>query len=368
MKFPKAVVFFCNDEVFLHNRILQREIAAKYPGALWIPDLSDKLLKHGIPMMTGDVALELINIGKLNPSDIWLIQEDISSDADKLIQLGSIGKVLFCFESPLFAANFYQELPELSRQFDHCIIFDGAIINSFPRVASHKLFFPSYGSTIQLKNLDWSKRKYLVMVAGNKYWNIIRHPIRQILANIRDFLFVTPKRFSESMGSIQLHDKRLAAIAYFGKKGKLDLFGRGWQSLINLPSQWQNELSDVIQKLKPSLCADKQETISQYKYALCFENIEFSGYVTEKIFDCLAAGVVPIYWGAPDINNFVPSECFIDAHKFNSFQELDVYLEQMSEEMWSQMLNHGYIFMKGHLGQQYTYNAFAQRIEKMLFA
>jgi len=363
------MVALCTESAaFSENQVLRREIAGKYPGALWVPELADKLLQRDIFMVTGDVALRQVRAGEVRPTEIWVIEEDRSSEAEELIRLGATAKVLLCFESPLFAANFYQELPKLSRQFDHCIIFDGAIINSFPRVASHKLFFPSFDSNIQFKNKqNWRKRKYLVMVAGNKYWIIIRHPIRQILANIRDFLFKIPKRFSESMGSVQLHDKRLAAIAYFGKKGKLDLFGSGWQSLINLPSQWQNELSDVIQKLKPSLCTDKHETIAQYKYALCFENIEFSGYITEKIFDCLAAGVVPIYWGAPDINKFVPNECFINAHKFNSFQELDLYLEQMSEEMWLKMLNHGYIFMKGHLGQQYTYNAFAQRIEKMLF-
>jgi len=42
---------------------------------------------------------------------------------------------------------------------------------------------------------------------------------------------------------------------------------------------------------------NKHATLKEYKYSLCFENSYYPGYVTEKIFDCIAAGCTPIYWG-----------------------------------------------------------------------
>ena len=43
-----------------------------------------------------------------------------------------------------------------------------------------------------------------------------------------------------------------------------------------------------------------------------------SGYITEKIFDALFSGCIPIYWGAPDINHYIPSDCFVDRRQFSS--------------------------------------------------
>lgn len=56
------------------------------------------------------------------------------------------------------------------------------------------------------------------------------------------------------------------------------------------------------------------------------------GYVTEKIFDSFISGCVPIYWGAPNITDYVPKSCFIDRTDFRSHEDLYVYLSTMSEE------------------------------------
>ena len=55
----------------------------------------------------------------------------------------------------------------------------------------------------------------------------------------------------------------------------------------------------------------------QYKFVIAFENACATDYVTEKFFDPLIAGAVPIYLGAPNINEFAPGEhCFIHANDF----------------------------------------------------
>jgi hypothetical protein len=55
------------------------------------------------------------------------------------------------------------------------------------------------------------------------------------------------------------------------------------------------------------------------------------GWIPEKIFDCFFAGTIPVYWGAPDIQDWVPSECFVDMRKFSGYQELRDFLKSLTE-------------------------------------
>lgn len=63
----------------------------------------------------------------------------------------------------------------------------------------------------------------------------------------------------------------------------------------------------------------KMELYSRYQFVIAFENSCATDYVTEKFFDPLVAGAVPIYLGAPNIDEFAPGKnCFVDTRKFNS--------------------------------------------------
>ena len=46
----------------------------------------------------------------------------------------------------------------------------------------------------------------------------------------------------------------------------------------------------------------KECTLHHYKFYLAFENSQSPGYVTEKLWQALKMGSVPIYWGAQDID------------------------------------------------------------------
>ncbi|KAG2704509.1 hypothetical protein I3843_05G007200 [Carya illinoinensis] len=52
---------------------------------------------------------------------------------------------------------------------------------------------------------------------------------------------------------------------------------------------------------------DKVETLKRYKFSLAFENSNEEDYVTEKFFQSLVAGSVPVVVGAPNIQDFAPS-------------------------------------------------------------
>ncbi|KAK4258767.1 hypothetical protein QN277_005178 [Acacia crassicarpa] len=52
---------------------------------------------------------------------------------------------------------------------------------------------------------------------------------------------------------------------------------------------------------------DKVEALKRYKFSLAFENSNVEDYVTEKFFQSLVAGSVPVVVGAPNIQDFAPS-------------------------------------------------------------
>jgi hypothetical protein len=95
------------------------------------------------------------------------------------------------------------------------------------------------------------------------------------------------------------------------------------------------------------------EVLSKYRFSLCFENMPMTGYVTEKLFDCFYAGTVPIYWGAPDINELVPSEAYIDMRKFRSFEDMFDQVQKLSDKDWINMREAARDFLRGRGTTQY---------------
>ena len=63
------------------------------------------------------------------------------------------------------------------------------------------------------------------------------------------------------------------------------------------------------------------------------------GYITEKIFDCFFAGCIPIYWGAENIDDYIPKDTFIDYREYGNIKKLNSYLKGMSSDTYCQYLN-----------------------------
>jgi hypothetical protein len=141
----------------------------------------------------------------------------------------------------------------------------------------------------------------------------------------------------------QLQDTRYMSIHHLSRLGMLDLYGKGWPDV-------------MVAGQVPD--GEKIETLRKYKYSLAIENISMPGYVTEKIIDCLAAGVIPIYRGAPDIEQFVPSDCYIDLETFT----------WPSESEAARMVIAGQAFLRSPRGERFSYQAFARQIVSALDA
>ena len=79
--------------------------------------------------------------------------------------------------------------------------------------------------------------------------------------------------------------------------------------------------------------ATRLATIARYRFTLAFENSITRDYVTEKFFDPLIAGSVPVYLGAPNVAVFAPGEhCYIDVADFAGPRHLAEYLASLGRQ------------------------------------
>lgn len=71
------------------------------------------------------------------------------------------------------------------------------------------------------------------------------------------------------------------------------------------------------------------EVMADYKFVIGVENALARDYVTEKFFNPLLAGTVPVYRGAPNVEEFAPGrKCFVNAADFRSPAELADFMNR----------------------------------------
>ena len=166
-----------------------------------------------------------------------------------------------------------------------------------------------------------------------------------VLINSNKSLFY-PFKLLSGFGR-ELYSERIKAIEFFEHHipDRFFLYGVGW----NKPKRYnikESILGFKKYKTYKRTIDNKLDLLSGFKYCLCFENLtDTKGFVTEKIFDCFKAGCVPIYWGASDIEKYIPKNCFIDFRNFKDLNELILFLD---------------------LVQETTYNRYIKNIKKLL--
>ena len=173
-----------------------------------------------------------------------------------------------------------------------------------------------------------------------------------------------------------LYSERVAVIRWFEQHAPhdFDLFGVGWDR----PAASSRLVSKAISKLRnfapvhpdevffPSYrgkVISKFDTFQNYRFSICYENVQkLPGYITEKIFDSFSGGCVPVYWGASNINVYVPEDCFIDRRKFASNSELHTFLASMTESKYTAYQERIAAFQSSGRAQPFSAETFAATI------
>lgn len=153
----------------------------------------------------------------------------------------------------------------------------------------------------------------------------------------------------------ELYSERRRAIKFFEGKSEeeFDLYGYGWKK-----KKFKSYQGSIDNKL---------ETLKRYKFSICYENTkDVKGYISEKIFDCFAAGVVPIYLGASNVADFIPADCFIDKRAFADYEELYKFLKAMTKEEYQIYLDNAARFLTSEKAKLFTNEHFVASFIKEL--
>jgi hypothetical protein len=341
----------------LFNQEIERRNGADML-APWIC-LRDWFAARGIPVHTADRYLR----GEIRSSRYIYFSVGLLNHYKTIAQQpGVIASAFFEFESPVVAPDQYAEIPSLQRYFKRIFTFtDAEALAPFLRsTLQSELFHLPYPHDAVHEEL-WRRgdRKFLVMMNHNKlpavYWR-------------------------------ELYSERMRAVQYFAAWKEIDLYGLGWDGPSfqmgwagpgsvqkirrGLQKQWQKlrpvPVLEAARSVYRGVASSKLDTISEYTFLLCFENVILKGWVTEKIFDCFAAGTVPIYWGAPDIETFVPRECFIDMRNFKGYDELRMHLKSLDKKSIERYRENGREYMRSAQFQPFKKQAFVDIMARLV--
>lgn len=253
----------------------------------------------------------------------------IDSDADKIVWMNIpnhfyrdhfVGKlpkekmVLFMWEPYIRLRKMYNK--NLHRCFSKIYTWDDDLVDN-------KLYFKFYYPVLQPmieKIVPFEEKKFCTLVSGyafgsDKY----------------------PRKYPN-----ELYSHRMKAIEFFEKVGEegFEFYGKGWP---------------VNFKSFRGACSDKIEVIKNFKFSICYENCrDTKGYISEKIFDCFQAGNLPVYWGASNVTDFIPKECFIDRRDFETLDELYVFLKAMTAEEYNGYIERIAAYLKSDKAQLFS--------------
>lgn len=234
----------------------------------------------------------------------------------------------FAMECPNVEPRIYRALPEAGQFFKRLMSWsDGESLAPFVGkvLPFQQFYWPQSFDCVHEEEWNRRDRKFLVMINGNKlprlYWQ-------------------------------ELTTERMRALEYFSRTGEIELYGKGWDepslrvgitrvpwTLRRLHHQflkyWQilrpDPLLVAARKVYCGTARSKSQTLSQYTFAICYENMILKGWITEKIFDCFFSGTIPVYWGAPEITDYIPEDCFIDKRRFATYEDLRDFLKSLNE-------------------------------------
>jgi hypothetical protein len=175
-----------------------------------------------------------------------------------------------------------------------------------------------------------------------------------------------------------LYSKRIEAIRWFEKNypKDFDLYGVGWDKyrfsgpllirVFNRVPYFPQVFAKLSGQNYPSykgMVDNKKETMEKYRFSICYENAkDITGYITEKIFDSFFAGCVPIYWGANNITDHVPKECFVDKRDFKTYDELYKFIKNISNEEYIMYLNNIENYLDSEKAFQFKSEGFVKTI------
>lgn len=225
-----------------------------------------------------------------------------------------------------------------------------------PPTVDPKLHTPAYYNQFD-KVLTWDDS----MVDGKKFVKMHYSNFEFPRDNVPAFedrhlvcMFIANK---QSKHPKELYSYRRRIVDHYERTNddSFHLYGPGWEK-------------ENLKNYKGAV-SDKPKVQSNYKFSYCFENYDNNvGYITEKIFDCFKTLTIPIYMGASNICDYIPGGCFIDARKFNTIEEIDAFIKNISEAEYQKYVDNILAFSRSGAKNRFTEETFMITLMRAILA
>ncbi|HZR95367.1 MAG TPA: glycosyltransferase family 10 [Gaiellaceae bacterium] len=205
----------------------------------------------------------------------------------------------------------------------------------------------------------------------------------------RAFMTIINANKLPRLSTNELYSERMRAVEFFARYDEIDLYGIGWDGppfrlgTTRVPAharrvaylaerRWRTLVPDrdplrvAARKAWRGAVASKAATLGGYTFAICFENMILEGWITEKVFDCFYAGTVPIYLGAPDVEQWIPRDCYVDMRDFADYGELRAYLHGLSPAAVDGYREAARAFLGSDAFYPFSKDAFAARFAEIV--
>jgi hypothetical protein len=318
--------------------------------------------QHGIPVHTADFLLDGSREAKTN---VYFALGTLRNYKKLAKRSDIVLSGLFHLEAPIVHPTTYRRTPEASRVFRRVFSFSNAeALSPFGcgGLELRKFLIPEPYDGIDGFEPLWQRREraFLCMITQNKL---------------------------PTLSYNELYTERLRLLEHFSRNGAIDLYGIGWDRLPfyvgepkarplrelerlrryvveRLPFTRKHPYEEVIKKVYRGPVESKHETMSRYTFAITYENMELDGWINEKIFDAFVVGTVPVFRGAPDVTDYIPEECFIDARRFQSYSEMEAYLRSLGPQEIERYRQNAREFMSSEHYRPFSKQAFADLFVK----
>jgi hypothetical protein len=346
---------------FLGDRLFQDDLNLLNGDRQNAPfvDVRDRLGAAGVLVRTADHLPEAVDdtvklyvsLGSLERFERLAARPDVVLSA------------FFAMECPIVEPKLYKALPLVARRFRRLFSWsDSRSLRRFTHADLPLRHFRWPQSFDDVHDGIWQNtdRKFLTMINANKlprlYWR-------------------------------ELYTERMRAVEFFARRNEIDLYGKGWDGPSmrvgttwvpwTLKRRWL-AFQRAWQRVRPparlaaarraygGTAVSKAAVLGRYRFALCFENCVLRGWITEKIFDCFFAGTIPIYWGAPEIAEIIPAECFIDMRRYADYADLRRYLTSLSDQDVADYRGRARDFLRSASYHPFSRTAFTEHFVRLV--
>jgi alpha(1,3/1,4) fucosyltransferase len=198
-----------------------------------------------------------------------------------------------------------------------------------------------------------------------RYPQVVPDSIPSLTRDLKLVMINNRKR--ARIGARNLYGRRERVAAALARSGNIDVFGAGWGHG-SMRHPLSAALNLGIRRSARGPTPSKVEILARARFALCFENSADPGYHTEKLFDAMLAGAVPIYLGDPRITDSVPPDAFIDFRELRTARALRRLLDRIPPEREQEYRAAATRFLAGPAFEPYSIDAFVDRAGRALDA